>query len=128
MTEQPGYEPVRVHITGSDVDTTAPRRTHGLIIVTRTIVLTAANPVQDLASYDPAREYLLLQVFGNNAVLCSNNSQATDAANQASGLPNPNGTLLTTGQVIPVKAINRLWVAAAAYPTQVSVIIAHRAE
>lgn len=121
------YPAVRVHVESSDVPHPAPHWPR-LRITVRTIVLTAAQPYNDLALEDPAREYILLQVFGNNAVLCTSYSQAQDPANQAAGLPNPNGCLLSTGLVIPIRATNRLWVAAAAFPTQISVIIAHKGD
>lgn len=117
-----------VHVTGSDVPLGGgpPPRQPEFHVTTRTIVLTAAHPVLDLAPADPSRDYMLLQVFGNPAVLCNDLSQAQDPANQVAGLPNPNGSLLGTGLVIPVRATNRLWVAAAVFPTQISVITAHK--
>ena len=119
------YAPVRVHVESSDVQLAghAPPK---LVITTRTLVLTAARPIDELA-FDPGREYAIIQVFGNTAVLCTSLTQAQDPANAVAGLPNASGALLTVGQVIPLKAINHVWFTAAAFPTQISVIVAHKA-
>jgi hypothetical protein len=116
--------PVPVHVASSAVPMGAhhPPR---LRISTFTRTLAAAGNL-DLVPDNPAREYLLLQVIGTQTVvLCSALSQAQDPANTTVGLPNPNGSVLATGIVIPVKANNRLWIAAPA-AAQVSVIEALR--
>lgn len=126
MTEpQLHYAPVRVHVESSDVPPAAAAPPEQLIITTRTLVLTSARPIDEIA-LDPGRVYAIVQVFGNTAVLCTSLTQAQDPANAITGLPNPSGALLTAGQIIPVKAINHLWFTAAAFPTQISLIIAHR--
>ena len=126
MSEHPGdYAPVRVHVASSDV-LPAEHRTPELVITTRTLVLTSTRPIDEIA-LDPGRVYAIVQVFGNTAVLCTSLTQAQDPANAVTGLPNPNGSLLTVGQVIPLKAVNHFWFTAAAFPTQISLIIAHKA-
>lgn len=117
-----------VHIVGDDTPAkhphpAAPHRRERLAISTHTIVLTAANPVQALANHEPNRKELRIQSADNPVVLCDNQGQALDPANQVSGLPNPNGALLPVTQTPwEIQTTDALYVAAATYPSRVVVI------
>ena len=122
MTEQTTeYPPVRVHVVTDTTKGPAPHAGRG-IATGKTVVLTAVNPYDQILPQDKARLYALIQVFDNQAVLCYSEAQADNAANAANNLPTPDGTLVPTGIVLPVKCSNAIWVTSAAFPTRVSVL------
>jgi hypothetical protein len=89
--------------------------------------LTAAIPVIDVAPYDETRLYILMQVGGNNIVLCTDLSQAQDPNNQVATVPNPDGFLLTAGNTLPYKieGCGRLWAVGNSYPAQLTMWFVH---
>jgi hypothetical protein len=117
--------PVPVHVTGTDVplQQAAPPSP---VIGCRpyTVVLTAAQPVQEILALDGKRVYALVQAGGNDAVISNNYAEIGNAANVVAGLPNPIGMVLPYGNTVPTKIPGgqRWWAAAAAYPTQVTVL------
>ena len=120
--------PVRVHVASSDVPMAS--RSRKLVSHFGTVVLTAAIPADDLLPLDPKRVYALVQAGGNNAVICESLAEAQNAANQATGLPNPIGYVLPVGNTQPTKipGSQRMWCAAAAYPTQVTWVAVQEAD
>lgn len=123
-TETTEYEPVRVHVVADSTATPAtPRR---MAVTYRTIVLTTTSPVQNLLGTDPSRCHVLVQATTNDVVLAATEAQAQDAANQASGIPAPDGFLLPHANTAPARleTTEQLWAAAATYPAIVSLAIA----
>jgi hypothetical protein len=97
----------------------------------RTVVLTADNPYVQLFGIDENRLCAYVQAGGNDAVLCSSKSQAQKPANISDAtLAAPDGTLLPYGNAAPypLETTEEVWVAAAAYPTQVTVTVITNAE
>jgi hypothetical protein len=98
-------------------------------ITYRTIVLSATNPVRPLLAPDPSRDYVQIIVQGNPVVLCESESKAQDPANQAAGLPNPEGMLLPVNPgPIRLHLTDLTWVTAQAFPAIVSIAIVSDAE
>lgn len=91
--------------------------------------LTAATPIVDLVPYDETRLHILVQAGGNNIVICTDISQAQDPANQAAGVPNPNGLLLTAGNTAPflIEGAQRMWAVGNTFPSQVTWVNVHEA-
>ena len=109
-----------------------PRRYH-YNITFRTIVLTAGGvgqSIRPLCADDPSREYLLVQAFTNDVVLCESQSRAQDPANSVVGLPNPEGFLLwhTNVTATRIDSQDLIWVVAASFPAQVTVQLVNRVE
>jgi hypothetical protein len=127
-TKTTGVEPVPVHVTGIDeglalAGAAPPPRRAGCRPYT--VVLTAAVPVDTILDLDAKRAYALVQAGGNDVVISNNRTEAYNAANQVAGLPNPIGMVLPSGNTAPTKIPggDRWWAAAAAYPTQVTVLV-----
>jgi len=102
-------------------------------ITFRTIVLTAGGvgySIRPLCAADPSREYLMVQAFTNDVVLCETQSRAQDAANAVAGLPNPEGYLLWHTNVMPTRidSSDLIWIAAAAFPAQVTVMLVNKVQ
>lgn len=124
--EDGGVAPVPVHVTGA-----APGVQLGGRAARRvgcrpyTVVLTAANPVQEILGLDAKRAYALVQAGGNDAVISNNNAEISAPVNQVAGLPAPIGMVLPYGNTAPTRIPGgeRWWAAAAAYPTQVTVLV-----
>ena len=91
----------------------------------RTIVLTAANPAQNIAGYDPARYCIHINVMDNPVVLSNSTSAANDASNISGTLTTPNGRILgvSNGSEYPLETQDELWVSAAAFPTRVGITL-----
>jgi len=126
-TPSTDVQPVPVHVTGIDeglalAGAAAPRRRVGCRAYT--VVLTAASPVQEILALDGKRAYALVQAGGNQAVINNNFAEINNAANVAAGLPAPVGMMLPYGNTTPTRIPGgeRWWAAAAAYPTQVTVL------
>lgn len=128
------YRPVRTHIVSSDIPLGhAPSNRHHRDVTFRTIVLTAANPIRVLCAADLSREYLLVSAATNDVVLCENQSKAEDPANSVAGLPNPEGYLLKASATtaganlsfdpVRLESTDLIWVTAASFPAQVSVLL-----
>lgn len=122
-------KPITVHLVKDD--TKGEKRPEEYRSAHRTIVLTAANPYQQIAGYDPGRVMVKINVMDNPVVLCGDVSQASDLANQTSGLTNPNGRILGTGAgsasiEYEILAQDDQWIAAAAYPTRVGITITRK--
>jgi hypothetical protein len=127
-TPSKDVQPVPVHVTGVDeglalAGAAPPRRPVGCRAYT--VVLTATSPVQEILALDDKRAYALVQAGGNQAVINNNFAEISNAANQVAGLPNPVGMMLPFGNTVPTKIPGgqRWWAAAAAYPTQVTVLV-----
>ena len=129
MTDtQQTVQPVPVHVTGIDeglalAGAAPPRRPVGTRAYT--VVLTATNPVQEILALDGKRAYALVQAGGNDAVINNSYAEISNAANQVATLPNPVGMVLPYGNTVPTKIPGgqRWWAAAAAYPTQITVLV-----
>jgi hypothetical protein len=113
--------PLLEHIVTEQLSKKRPKE---IRISHRTVVLTAANPVQQLAGVDPDRVTVRLNVIENNAILTSSIAQASDLANTTTGLTFPNGRILASGTeyAIPGNA-NEIWLSGATYPTRIGVTI-----
>lgn len=116
--------PVPVHVIADD--TAVQQLPPHMDVRAYTVVITAANPVPEVLSQDHTREYAVLQALDNQVVLCSSKSDAQNAGNTVVGLPNPAGAVLAVGIAIPVKGTSHMRVAAAVYPSRVSVIAGYR--
>ena len=128
------YNPVRVHLAGSDVplagQAAAPRKIRVATFFTRNLGPgTNEGAVIDLLPYDPSRVIAYAQAGGSNVIIASDIGAAQDAANQAAGQPAPDGMVLTAGntQMTPVEGCQRMWAAAAA-AAQVTVQVVHERE
>lgn len=118
---------LRVHVTGADVQLgQAPPRPEAPPASFYTIVLTARYPVRQLLPLAPSREYAIIQAFDNDVVLCDSEGQAQDAANADAALAAPQGALVATGVVLPLRNRNAVYVTASEFPSRVSVIAAYR--
>jgi hypothetical protein len=128
MTTPDTPRPISVHVASSAPSALgAPARRKLRNAVTLSYSLTSAHPIHHMLPYDTNRLYALVQVGGNNVVLCTDLSQAQDPANQAAGVPYPNGFLLTAGNTMPVKieGCQNMWVVANTFPSQVTWIAIH---
>lgn len=106
---------VRVHLTGSDVplaQAPAPRRR--LVIVMKTLSLTAQTPVGLVGGRDLTRKYVLVQSITQDVVLCSSKSNAVAGE----------GAILPHANTVPTRidGVSEIWAYAATVPAQVSVI------
>lgn len=111
----PDIPPVLVKVLSDGKRPTELRVTH------KTIVLTAANPVQQVTGYDPARKAVIFNVFDNAIVLSGSIGQASDPANTISPITAPNGRLLNplNGEY-SVPGPNELWVSTGTYPSKIA--------
>lgn len=118
------YTPVPVHVSNA-ADLVPVTRTRRKAVRTRTIVLTATDPVQDLLPQSEGRcEAWVFQCGDNDIVISHSGTQAKATANTVATLPNPSGTLVvkTFLSPVPVPSNDRTWVTAQAFPTRVSVL------
>ena len=96
-------------------------------IIPYTVVLTADDPVQQLLPRGETREYALVQVLDNDAVITVSKGEGQAPANTGdTTLAAPNGAIIPTGVVVPLRCTNEVWAAAATYPTRISVIAAYQ--
>lgn len=116
---------LNVHVKSSDVPQAAPRPAQPPPASFYTVVLTAAFPVRLLLPLARNREWALVQAFDNDVVLCDSQGQAQDAANADSALAAPQGGLVATGVVLPLRNRNEVYVTASVFPSRVSVIAAY---
>jgi hypothetical protein len=118
------FTPIPVHISNAH-DLTPKSVTRRKAVRTRTIVLTAGDPVQDLLPQSEARcEAWVLQCGDNDIVVAHSGNTAKAQSNTVATLPNPSGALIlkTVLVPVPVPTNDRVWVTAQAFPTRVSVI------
>lgn len=122
MSETGEYQAVKVHIIKDDTkQPVTEKRPEEYKTTHRTIVLTAANPYQMIAGYDPRRITIHITVADNPVVLSGSTGQAGDQANTTGTLANPNGRYVPIeNPEIEVPGQNELWVSSAAYPTRVA--------
>lgn len=119
---------IPVHITGSSVSLGAPPASRQKLITdsTRTIVVSATNPYPVALPTDESRDYAILIALDNQVVVCNSFGDAQDPSNQVAGLPNPIGSVLFVGIAVPMRGTNKMWLAAAVYPSRVTVIAGHK--
>lgn len=95
-----------------------------------TLILTATDPVQQLAPIDPLRrDCIVMQAGDNDIIICASKGEAQAGSNSTALLPNPSGALMLKTVLAPlsIRTQGRLFVTAQAFPTRVSVIITRRA-
>ena len=85
----------------------------------KTVVLNAANPVVQIAGYDPARIEVYMNVLDNPVVLSGDISQASDLANTTGTMTAPNGRLMAIGIDYCIKGQDEMWISTNTYPTRV---------
>lgn len=119
MTEITAIEPIRVHVVLDDTHSDKERRIE-FRSSEKTIVLTAANPAQMIAGYDPLRDEVRITVSDNPVVLSRSTGQANDAGNITGTLAIPNGRILANGASEYIaRGANEVWVSGNTYPTRV---------
>jgi hypothetical protein len=94
-----------------------------------TLLLTAQDPVQQLAPEDPLGcEVTIIQPGDNDIVVCHSKGEAQSVSNTIAALPNPSGAIIPKTYPAPVqiRTKSRLLVTAQAFPTRVSVILTRR--
>lgn len=118
-----GYEPMAVHVVKDD--TKGEKRPKECRTSHKTIVLTAANPVQMVVGVDPVRIEVHLEPQTNAVVMASSIGQASDLNNVAAVLAFPNGRILNplVGEYTVPGGSNELWLATGTYPTLVGVTV-----
>lgn len=119
------YTPIPVHVSNAADLAPALPRARRKALRTRTIILTADNPVVDLLPQSEARcDAWVLQCGDNDIVVSHSGTQAKASANSVATLPNPSGALIikTCLFPIPIPTNDRAWVTAQAFPTRVSVV------
>ena len=122
MTDQ--IPPLDVHVVSGTVNV-GEKRPKECRVSHKTVVLNAANPVYNIAGYDPARKCITLNVLDNPVVLADSIGQASDLANTTGTMLNPNGRLLGTsnGSEYYLETQDELWLATNVYPTRVGFTI-----
>lgn len=125
MSTPDEFQPVRVHIAGSDlVAAVAKERPPRLAIATHTISLSATNPILALCGHEPNRTLVQLLVLDNPVVICDSYGQATSAANTSAALLNPEGSVLPVStNLYDIPTTDELWVTAPTLPARVTVIL-----
>lgn len=128
MSVETALEAIKVHVESAAPGVLSPAAQPARPVIgcrAYTVVLTSSNPVQTILDFDDKRVYALVQAGGNDAVVNTNYGEIGNAANQASGLPNPVGMILPAGNTVPTKIPGgqRWWAAAAEYPAQVTVLV-----
>lgn len=100
--------PVKVEI----VNHPTPKR-YELRAAYRSIVLTAANPYQQMAGPDPLRKHITLSGVAKNVIIGSSVSQVSDP-NNAAAAANPNGRFIPLGVMEwCIEGQQEIWVTAA---------------
>lgn len=94
----------------------------------RSFVLSAANPYQQVAGYDPLRECIRVSGVANAIVICGSISQASDPNNTVSPFAAPNGRFIPGGAALAamewtVDGTGEVWIATNTFPTIVGVEI-----
>ena len=86
------------------------------------------QPYAQLLALDPLRKSAAILNNDQPVVLCHAQNQTTDPANQAAGVPNPQGAYLPAGGNARFTGTGPLWVVATTStgPTRVSVIVSRR--
>lgn len=93
----------------------------------RSAVLTSANPVMQIAGYDPLRERIRFSPAVNAYVISGGISQATDGSNTAASIVNPNGRFMPSGTAEYVsEGQNEIWVSTGTFPTVIGYEIIRR--
>jgi hypothetical protein len=123
-------DPVLVHITGTDVPPPVQYRER-YSTETRTIVITAAEPVQKLVDQDYNRTEFWIQPLDFDATICHSKAQAQAAGNVPAATQSfPDGGYIpkTNPQLSgPFKGHDDMWIVsggnASPYPNRVTVII-----
>lgn len=113
--------PIKAHVVKDDTKGPRPRRRP----VFRSLTLTSAKPVAAMCGTDPGRRGITAQAIGNDVVLAATEAQAQAAANEASGIPNPEGYLLAHANTAPthIDTTEVMWAAAASYPATVTYVL-----
>lgn len=116
-------EPLQVVIVGTTIE--GEKRPKEYRTSHRTMVLTAANPYQNIAGYDPARCEIYLNVLDNPVVLAGSIGQASDLGNTTGTMTAPNGRLLSlsNGSEYCIKGPDEQWLATNTYPTRIGMTI-----
>ena|ERR1700757_163931 len=124
MSHVDAYPPLEVHIVGGTVDI-GDKRPKEYRVSHRTIVLTASNPAQMVAGYDPARCEIYINVLDNPIVVSASTSQANDANNLTGTLATPNGRIVavSNGSEYCIKGPDETWISTNTYPTRVGFTI-----
>jgi hypothetical protein len=94
----------------------------------RSIVLTAANPYQQVAGFDPLRERIKLSGVANAVVVGNSISQASDPNNVANPYVAPNGRFIPGGAALAaiewtIEGTQEVWLSGNTYPTIVGIEI-----
>lgn len=126
-------DPVRVHLTSSDISLSPPPLQQRMRYTTQTRIvrLTLDDAVQLVADQDLNRVELWIQPLDFDIVLCHSNTQAKDSGNSpVASNATPNGAVIpktNTQMNGPFKGQDAMWIAcvnnASPYPNRVSVII-----
>lgn len=123
MSTETDIPPLDVRIVAGTENLTKEKRPKEYRTSHRTIVLTAANPAQNIVGYDPGRKEMYINSLDNPIVLSGDTSQANDANNISGTLATPNGRLLATGIDFCIPGPNETWISAAVFPSRVGVTI-----
>jgi hypothetical protein len=85
----------------------------------RSIVLTAANPYQQICGPDPLRVYVTMSGVVNAVVICDSISQASDLNNAVNPVVQPNGRYIPAGASAKwdIEGHQEIWVVASVFPT-----------
>ena len=91
----------------------------------RSVVLTAANPYQQLVGPDPLRKHITAGPLGANPiVVCGSISQASDTNNAVNPVTQPNGRYVpANSQEFQIEGQQEVWIVASAFPTIVGYTI-----
>lgn len=130
------YAPALVHVTGIDdaaagkIGAGSRRRPRASHVIPRTVVLTADEPVKQLLTPDPHREWVIIIARANTIVLAESKGDGQAAANTGDATAaSPNGAAIPPGlQIGPFACTNELWAAGATYPTPVTVLACYTRE
>ena len=126
----PEFDPVRVHISGSDLaKDIGLQRPQRMTASPRTVVLSAGTPLMPLCGHEPNRALVKVMAIDNPVIISDSSGQAGQAGNTAVGLLNPEGAYLPVGtQYTDIPTTDQMWVSAATFPSRVSVITISYAE
>jgi len=112
------YEPVKVHITGSDVSlggrVPSGRKRRGLSA--RSFTLTAADPVQEILPQSDNRREAVITSTNNACTIGASKGDAQNGGNSAATIPSG----ITTPY--PVNTTDAVWASAGTLPATISVI------
>jgi hypothetical protein len=95
-----------------------------------TYVLTATQPIAQIATLDPLRTAMTIVSIDQSVVLCHSLQQAQDPANQVVNIPNPNGLMVPGSATLPLylstETTQELWIVGNTFPSRVAVWIERR--